>query len=213
MKTAALPNALGSDTVMYSASIDANKVIPGHSLVIGPYFISLGNSNRIGLRQNNAFSIKEETGDIFAFTVCRKNLCAYAESYFYEKTKTTLVGGKNGGIRVTGEKIYGQIYFNDQPVINFEVNRMGKLRGYGFCRVSENETIRIKPIGKRTNYGKKPYRVGLNFTIDDKIIGSFVHTKDQITVAVRNGLDENMNLILIALSLALINRSNEIRIF
>lgn len=210
MRTMTFGKNLGSDTVMYSTYIDAARVVPGNSLVLGPCFIRLGNTDKVGLRQNNALTVKEETGDVFSFNICRKNICAYAESYFYQKTKTTLVGGKDGGVRVRGEKIYGQIYLDDQPVRNFEVSRMGRLRGYGFFRLSDDETIRIEPIGRKTNYGKKAYGVGLDYTMNGKTIGGFIQRKGEMTVVLKKGLDDNLGLLLTALSLALINRSNEI---
>jgi hypothetical protein len=208
--TATFTDELKKDTLMYSTYINADKLIPGSNFLLGPYFISLDNTDKVGLRQNNTFSVKEETGDIFQFGICKKNICANAESFFYEKAKTTLVGGKNGGSRVRAEKIYGQIYLNNQPAMNFEVNRMGRLRGYGFFRISDDQIIRIKPIGKKTNYGKRAYGVGLDFTMDGKTIGGFIQRKGVITVAVKKGLEDNVELLLTALSLALINRSNEI---
>ena len=200
---------LTKDTLMYLTYLDAEKLIAGHSFLLGPHFISLGNSNTIGLRQNNAFSVKEEVGDVFQFSICRKQVCADAESYFYEKTKTTLVGGKSGPSRVRTEKIYGEVYL-DNRLMNFEVNRRGKLRGYGFFRISDNEVIRISPIGKKTNYGKMAYGVGLHFTMDEKTIGGFIQKKGWITVVVKKGLEDKLELLLAALSIALMNRSNEI---
>jgi hypothetical protein len=201
----------GADTIMYSTYINADNLVSGTSILLGPFLIKLGPLDNNTLRQNSAFSIKRESSDVFQFIICCKNICAVAESAFYEKRKTTLLGGKNEGVmRVKGEKIYGKISTHDKAAMNFEVNRLGRLRGHGFFRISEDEMIRIEPHTKKMNYGKKAYAVGLDFTLDNKTIGGFIQNKKTITVFVNRQVNENIQLLITALSLALINRSNEI---
>jgi len=202
-----------ADTLNYSTYMGPDNLVSGNSIFLGPFLMKLGPLGNNALRQNNTFSIKQESSDVFQFSVCRKNICLRAESQFYEKRKTTLVGGKNGVARVRTEKIYGQIVGGNEAVMNFEVNRKGRLRGYGFFRVSDDEMVRIKPTNKKTSYGKKAYAVGLDFILNDAIIGSFLQARNTFTVAMRKELDENMQLIIVTLSLALINRSDEIIIF
>jgi hypothetical protein len=197
-------NELRQDTVTYA----------GTASYLGPYYIKLGEPRSERNKQERLLSSKQENQDIMSFVLCGKEDCAEAESYFYTKTKTPfLVSGENGSVaRVKSEKLYGSIRFNKQDTMTFMVDVGGKRPGKGFLTLPDNGIITIEPISKRSTYGKRAYRVGLEFKRNGKAIGGFIQAGEMIEVVLKQDETERMKLVLSALAVSLVNRSNEIRI-
>jgi hypothetical protein len=205
IRSVSFNETLRQDTVMYS----------GNANYLGPFYIKVGEPTIEHRMQAKLFSSKEETQDIFSFSICSKEFdCVEADSYFYKKIANTgLLGTKDGGItRVKSQKIYGSIYYNKQEAMSFTVDVGGKGPGKGFLTLPENGIITIEPINKKSTYGKTAYGVGLEFKRNGQTIGGFKQIGELIEVVLKKGETEKMKLILSALAVALVNRSNEIRI-
>jgi hypothetical protein len=203
-KTIYYNKELQQDTVMYVGTVDN----------LGPYYIRMNDVKSERKKQERLLTAKQETQDIMSFTLCGKDTCAEAESYFYTKTKTPfLLGGKNGGAtRIESEKLHGSIRYNNADTMNFMVDVGGKRPGKGFLTLSDNGIITIEPISKRSTYGKKPYGVGLEFKRNGKAIGGFIQAGEMIEVVLKRDETEKLKLILSVLAISLVNRSNAIRI-
>jgi len=227
--------ALWQDTsLIISDYFETDKQLSQGWLYMGPYFVQFGNSSKDIRKIKN--TIKEESNDMFRFSICKDTLCAYAESTSYFKIKKrqgvnlpdeAASGGSIGENlalsvvsatihaltsqpKVKSENLSGLIYFGIQPAMYFQIDRVGKRNGYGFFRISNNQIISIRPIKKNTGYGREQSAVALEFTIDNQVIGSFIQSDGIIRVALKRDLENKTKLILTALSMALITRPNEV---
>ena len=72
--------------------------------------------------------------------------------------------------------------------------------------------MKFRPIRKNTTYGKQVYAVGLEFTMDNKVIGSFIQANGMLTIAMKKSFDDKQRLLLTALCLSLMNNTNMIMV-
>jgi len=215
VSSASFSKDLHRDTVMYVAYIDTRQPLSQTYTYMGPYFIQFGESLNDARYKKTLTSTKAESSDAFKFSVCQDSVCVNAETSMYLKTKTTSLSPVSLATNepatiVKDEKLSGLIYIGIEPAKNFQVNIMGKKRGHGFFRLSENEIVSIRPIQKNTSYGRQTYAVGLEFTLDNKVIGSFIQANGLLRIAMKKSFDEKQRLLLTALCLSLMNKTNEI---
>jgi hypothetical protein len=215
VSSASFSKDLHRDTVMYVAYIDARQPLSQTYTYMGPYFIQFGESLNDTRRKKTLTSTNAETSDAFKFTICQDSVCVNAETSMYMKTKTTSLSPlsletNEPSTKVKDEKLSGLIYIGIEPAKNFQVNILGKKRGHGFFRLSETEIVSIRPIQKNTSYGSQTYAVGLEFTLDNKVVGSFIQANGLLRIAMKNSFNEKQKLLLTALCLSLMNKTNEI---
>jgi hypothetical protein len=191
--------ALRKDTVMYSGNLNN----------AGPFYVKPVVRTAGRLTQKTLLTTRDESQDVYSFSVCGVGDCIESDSYFYTKTKESRVMNQT---RIMAEKMYGTMWFAGRDTMAFMVSVDGRNSGKGFLTLPRNMVIVIQPISKKSNYGKKPYSVGLEFKRDGKIIGAFIQEKESIRIAIKTNESEKMQLVLTALALSLANRSNEIRI-
>jgi hypothetical protein len=187
------------DTVMYTGNLNS----------VGPFSVRSVDRRRGHLTQKNLLIKKDESQDVYSFSVCGAGDCLESDSYFYTKTKESRVLNQT---RVMAEKMYGTMWFAGRDTMTFMVSVDGRNSGKGFLSLPRNMVIVIQPISKKSNYGKKAYSVGLEFKRNGKIIGAFIQEKESIRIAIKNNESGKMQLVLTVLALSLANRNNEIRI-
>ena len=215
VNSASFSKDLHHDTIMYVAYIDAGQTLSQTYTYMGPYFIQFGESLNDARRKQTLTATKAETNNAFKFSICKDSICVNAETSLYQKTKTTSLSlvsvvTDEPTTFIKDEKLHGLIYIGIEPAKNFQVNIMGKKRGQGFFRLSENEIVSIRPITKKTTYGKQTYAVGLEFTLDNKVIGSFIQANGLLRIAMKKSFDDKHRMLLTALCLSLMNKTNEI---
>ena len=198
-RSVAFSEPLRKDTVMYTGNLNSP----------GPFSIRAVDRRAGHLTQKTLLTTKDESQDVYSFSVCGAGDCVESDAYFYTKTKESRVLNQT---RIMAEKMYGTMWFAGRDTMTFMVSVNGRNSGRGFLTLPQNRVIVIQPISKKSNYGKKAYSVGLEFKRDGKIIGAFIQEKESIRIAIKNNESEKMQLVLTALALSLANRSNEIRI-
>ena len=208
-KTVHFSNELKTDTILFSGELNMDSRIAGVR-VLGPYTLNISGSLS-NIKQNKGIAVVNEDSDRIEFMICKDGTCANAEGSYYTKTKTTsldLIGQDNKITRIKAEKIFGSVnYSGDTP--GFEVN-IAK-GGTGSLNLTLG-LVTIRPINKKSSYGKLPYGVGLEFILDQKVIGSFIQQQEFITIVLKNDLSEKNKMILTAVAVCLMNRSNSVRI-
>lgn len=215
VNSASFSKDLHQDTIMYVSYIDAAQTLSQTYTYMGPYFIQFGESLNDARTKKTLTSTKAETNNAFKFSICKDSICVNAETSLYQKTKTTSLSvvsmvTDEPSTFIKDEKLHGLIYIGIEPAKNFQVSIMGKKRGQGFFRLSENEIVSIRPISKKTSYGKQTYAVGLEFTLDNKVIGSFIQANGLLRIAMKKSFDEKQRMLMTALCLSLMNKTNEI---
>jgi len=217
VSSATFSKDLHKDTIMYVAYIDAAQALSQTYTYMGPYFIQFGESLNNARKKTTLSTTKGESSEGYKFSICKDSICVNSETSRYQKTKTTSLSlvsvvTDEPSTHVKDEKLHGLIYIGIEPAKNFQVNVIGKKRGQGFFRLSEQEIISIRPIRKNTTYGKQVYAVGLEFTMDNKVIGSFIQANGMLTIAMKKSFDDKQRLLLTALCLSLMNNTNMIMV-
>jgi hypothetical protein len=211
IKSVSFSKELRSDTVLYANEVNNNSRIAG-TRVLGPYSLTFSGQLTGGTVRNGAVFINENS-DNTQFTICKDGICAKAEASYFTRTKNTsvILNDKNRvPTRLLSERLSGSIAFPDGTAgFDVDIKRGSK----GIVRLPGNQgTITIRPIQKKSGYGKTPYSVGLEFVQDKRIIGSFIQVNDDIRVALKKDLSEPTRMTLTALSVCLMNKSNTIKI-
>jgi hypothetical protein len=178
---------------------------------MGPYFIQFGKSIFDTRYKKTLSATKGESSYTTKFSVCIDSICANSERLVYQKTKTTavtplfLISKDDPVTFVKDQKLQGFIYIGIDPAKYFHVSTIGKKRGYGFFRLSENEIVTVRPINKNTEYGKRPFAVALEVTFNNKVICSFIQEDGLVRIAMNKGIDDRHRLLLLTLCLSLLS--------
>ena len=202
-------NQLKKDTTSFSGELNMDSRIAGVR-VLGPYTLNIsgGLSN---VQQKKGTAVVNVDNNRIEFMICKDGTCANAEGSYYTKTKVTSLDAirpNNKITRIKAEKIFGSVnYLGDTP--GFEVNITKG--GTGSLNLTAG-LVTIRPINKKSSYGKLPYGVGLEFVLDKKVIGSFIQQNESITIVLKNELTEKNKMILTAVAVCLMNKSNMIRV-
>ena len=208
-KTVHFSNQLKKDTVSFSGELNMDNRIAGVR-VLGPYTLNVSGSLS-NVQQKKGTAVVNVDNNRIEFMICKDGTCANAEGSYYMKTKTSsfqLFGPNNKISSVKAQKIFGSVnYLGDTP--GFEVN-VAK-GGTGSLNLTLG-LVTIRPINKNSKYGKLPYGVGLEFIMDKKVIGSFIQQNESITIVLKNELSEKNKMILTAVAVCLMNKSNMVRI-
>jgi len=208
-KSVHFSNQLKKDTVSFSGELNMDSRIAGVR-VLGPYTLNISGSLS-NVQQKKWNAVVNEDSDRIKFMICKDGTCANAEGAYYTKTKVTslaVISPDDKVTRIKAEKIFGSVnYLGDTP--GFEVNITKG--GTGSLNLTLG-LVTIRPINKKSSYGKLPYGVGLEFILDEKVIGSFIHQREFITIVLKDELSEKNKMILTAVAVCLMNKSNTIRI-
>ena len=208
-KTVRFSNQLKKDTISFSGELNMDSRIAGVR-VLGPYTLNISGSLS-NVKQKKGIAVVNEDSDRIEFMICKDGACANAEGSYYTKTKVTSLDAISPNSKITrvkAEKIFGSVtYSGDTP--GFEVNITKG--GTGSLNLTLG-LVTIRPINKKSSYGKLPYGVGLEFLLDQKVIGSFIQQNEFITIVLKNELSEKNKMILTAVAVCLMNKSNAIRI-
>lgn len=208
MRSASLPKELHSDTIFVKGAMNIDSRIAG-TRVFGPYSITFsGNvSNSAEKKGTVQFDVSsDQTG----FKICTEGDCANAEARYITRSRKTAGLFIRGGItKITSEKISGSVsYLGDTPGFELNVAKGGE----GFINLTTG-MVRVVPIQRKTRYGKSAYGVGLKYLLNGKVVGAFIQQDEDIAIALNKQLSNKNRIILTAVSLCLMNRSNMVRLF
>ena len=208
-KTVHFSNELKTDTILFSGELNMDSRIAGVR-VLGPYTLNISGSLS-NVQQKKWNAVVNEDSDRIEFMICKDGACANAEGSYFKKTKTSsfqLFGPNSKVSRVKAEKIFGSVsYSGDTPGFEVDISKGGT----GSLNLTLG-LVTIRPINKKSKYGKLPYGVGLEFILDKKVIGSFIQQNESITIVLKNELSEKNKMILTAVAVCLMNKSNTVRI-
>lgn len=208
MKNVSFSDALHKDTVSFGGSINVDSRIAG-TRILGPYTISItGEITKASDRTGAVFI--NDANNRMAFTICKEGNCATADANYFVRTKKRnfSIISKGPTERILSNKISGSVnYLGDTPGFDVNITNGGR----GVLNLT-NGLVTIRPITKKSKYGKAAYGVGLEYVMNNEVIGSFIQQDDAISIVLKNNLSEKNKMILTAVSVCLMNKSDMIKI-